>query len=186
MLSRGKTRFLDLIINRYASPAGEVSLQATEGLRILRRTALRLAQDDRCGGQCNHITIPPSRLVATHRLRAVRSQLCQPTGLAFTTATALRLPFTQGRLGCGGRLWMGAGHRPRFRTGLSRQRTVPCLPMLICPLKQRPKNSNTYPYYSKQSKKRNQNAGYAKDLFLFFQLCKLIYQEQQGKEVEHH
>ncbi len=28
-------------------------------------------------------------------LRRARSRLCQPTGLAFTTATALRLPFTQ-------------------------------------------------------------------------------------------
>ena len=44
-------------------------------------------------------TIPQSRLSADCRLRAARSRLCQSTGLAFTPATALRLPFTQGGLG---------------------------------------------------------------------------------------
>ena len=35
-----------------------------------------------------------------NRLRAIRSRLWQPTGLPFTTATALRLPFTQGGHWC--------------------------------------------------------------------------------------
>ncbi len=42
------------------------------------------------------------------------------------TATPCHLP-PRGRLGCGGRLWVGAGHRPHFCVRLSRQRTASCL-----------------------------------------------------------
>ena len=51
------------------------------------------------GVRCMIQRNPPVKCLKSafaNRLRAIRSRLWQPTGLPFTTATALRLPFAQG------------------------------------------------------------------------------------------
>ena len=99
------------------SDEGAAERQRSWGREMILRLSLRL------------------RLRRIHRLRAARSRLWLSTGQPFTTATALRLPFTQGRLGggyssvplffsaCGGNLLQDSGcplvldHAGAYRKG---------------------------------------------------------------------